>query len=223
MSGPHHGCAPRSGSPSSPISPPIRSPTDCCPISPGTFTAPTRPGSAISRQALQSAHWQASVALSLIGGLRVARLMIGATVTWYAAASGVRAYANHAGRNRLSDAGRVLPKPDHDHHRGHPDAHRQRTFPRPGDGRAHARDLQPAARPARRRQPDRRDRLCRDRHALRVSRARAAAGNRAALAHATCGTFMRRPMQNEQSSARLCVWRTEVHFARKRYRLDPKM
>ena len=53
-----------------------------------------------------------SVALSLIGGLRVARLMIGATVT--CGTAGVRAHPNRAGRDRLPDAGRVLAKPDHD-------------------------------------------------------------------------------------------------------------
>ena len=33
---------------------------------------------------LRSARWLGSIALSLIGGIRVARLMIGATVVWYA-------------------------------------------------------------------------------------------------------------------------------------------
>ncbi len=82
-----------------------------------------------------------SVLLSLIGGIRVARLMIGATAIMVRHASGVRANENHAGRDCVPDAGGVLAKPGHDLDRGHPDADRERAFPRPGDGRAHARDL----------------------------------------------------------------------------------
>ena len=48
-----------------------------------------------------------SIALSLIGGVRVARLMIGATVMLVRDAAGVRAYADRAGRDRLPDAGRA--------------------------------------------------------------------------------------------------------------------
>src|SRR6266436_3069711 len=44
MSGPRRGCVRRSGSRSSPTSPHIHCPTDCCPMSRGRSTAPTRPG-----------------------------------------------------------------------------------------------------------------------------------------------------------------------------------
>jgi len=140
-----------------------------------------------------------SIALSVIGGIRVARLMIGATVLWYAmllvfahtrsvpAAIAclllVGAYAERAGRDRLPAAGRLLAKPVHDFHRGDPDAHRKRALPRPRDGRAHARDLRPAARAAGGRGADRRGRLYGNRDPLCRRRSRAAGGHRFALAH----------------------------------------
>ena len=107
-----------------------------------------------------------SIALSLIGGIRVARLLIGSTMAWFATLLVFAQTAEHAGRARLPDAGGLHAEPRHDFGRRHPDACGERASSRPGDGRAHARDLQPAARPAGRRQPDRRDRLCRDRLAL---------------------------------------------------------
>ena len=123
-----------------------------------------------------------SIALSLIGGIRVARLMIGATMAWYAtllvfaqmqsmpAAIACLMLAGFMQSLAMISVAVILMRTASEH------------LPRPGDGRAHARDLQPAARPAGRRQPDRRDRLCRDRLALRRRRARADAGHRAALA-----------------------------------------
>ena len=52
-----------------------------------------------------------SIALSLVGGIRVARLMIAATVLWYATLAAVRADADRADRDRLPDAGRLLAEP----------------------------------------------------------------------------------------------------------------
>ncbi len=97
-------------------------------------------------------------------------------------AAGVCPTTDRAGRDRVPDAGGFLAKPDHDLDRGNIDAYRQRAFPRPGDGGADARDLQPAARPAGGRWPDRRDRVRRDRDALRRRGPGADGGDRAALA-----------------------------------------
>src|SRR5947208_3564100 len=63
-----------------------------------------------------------------------------------------------------------------------PISSRQRTPPRPGDGRADDGDLRPAAGALGRRQSDRRGRICHDRGALRGSRAGADDGGGVALA-----------------------------------------
>ncbi|MEH2535232.1 MFS family permease [Bradyrhizobium sp. AZCC 1614] len=96
--------------------------------------------------------------------------------------AGVCADADGADRDRVPGGGGLFAKPRHDLDRRHPDADREREFPRPGDGCTHDGDLRPADRPVGRRQPDRRDRICRDRHSLRGGRSRADAGDRAALA-----------------------------------------
>ena len=123
-----------------------------------------------------------SIALSLVGGIRVARLMIAATVLWYATllvfvqmqtvptAIACLVVAGFSQSLAMISIAVILMRDG------------ERAFPRPGDGRAHDGDLRPAARPAGRRQPDRRDRLCRDRNALRGGRHGADAGHRAALA-----------------------------------------
>ena len=123
-----------------------------------------------------------SIVLSLIRDIRVARLMIGATVVWYVTLLVFVQMQTVLDRDRVPGGSRLLAKPRHDLDRGHPDADGEREFPRPGDGRPHDGDLRPAARSAGRRQPDRRDRLCRDRNTLRGGRSRADAGDRAALA-----------------------------------------
>ena len=137
----------RSGSRSSPISPRIRCPTACCPISRARSTAPTRPGLAIWSASFAVGSLVGSILLSVIGGVRVARLMIVATVMWYASLLMFAQMQTRAAGDRLPGAGGLHAEPDHDLDRGDPDAHRERAFPRPGDGRAHAGDLQPADRP----------------------------------------------------------------------------
>jgi hypothetical protein len=121
-----------------------------------------------------------SLLLSLISGIRVARLMVGGGVV--RGAPGIRANTDGAGGDGLADAGGLCAEPDHDLDRGDPDANRQRAFPGQGDGRAHACDLQPAAWPDGGRQPDRRNRICRDRDPLRGLGTGADAGDCAALA-----------------------------------------
>ena len=107
-----------------------------------------------------------SILLSVIGGVRVARLMIAATILWYAALLVFAQIQTVPAAIACLMAGGLRAKPDHDLDRGDPDADRERAFSRPGDGRADAGDLQPAARPFGRRQPDRGDRLRRHRHAV---------------------------------------------------------
>ncbi len=128
-----------------------------------------------------------SIALSLVGGVRGRRRQGRAAFDRRDAdvvrhVAGVCGNANRAGRDGVPDAGRLLAEPLHDFDRGDPDAELERTFSRPGDGRAHDGDLWSAARPAGGRQPDRRDRICRDRHPLRGGRDGVDDGHRAALA-----------------------------------------
>ena len=64
-----------------------------------------------------------SIVLSLIGGIRVARLMIASTVLWYATLLLFVQMQTHADRDRLPGARRFLAEPRHDLDRRHPDAH----------------------------------------------------------------------------------------------------
>src|SRR5207248_8084747 len=69
--------------------------------------------------------------------------------------TGVQTCALPICRVCLPGARRLRSKPCHDLDRGDLDADRERTLSRPGDGRAHARDLQSAVRSFGGRQPDR--------------------------------------------------------------------
>ena len=123
-----------------------------------------------------------SVLLSLIGGIRVARLLIGATVMWYAAlllfvqmqtvpaAIVCLMLAGFSQSLCMISIAVILMRTSSAHFRG-------RVM-----GRAHAGDLWTAAWPVGGRQPDRRDRVCRDRHPLRDGRRGVDDGDRAALA-----------------------------------------
>jgi MFS family permease len=78
-----------------------------------------------------------SVLLSLVGGIRVARLLIGATAMVATLLLFVQMQTVPAAIACLVLAGVFASRVSV----GHPDAHVERAFPRPGDGRAHARDL----------------------------------------------------------------------------------
>ena len=100
-----------------------------------------------------------SIVLSLIRDIRVARLMIGATVVWYVTllvfvqmqtvptAIACLMVAGFSQSLAMISIAVILMRTASE------------KFPRPGDGRSHDGDLRPAARPAGRRQPDRRDRF----------------------------------------------------------------
>ena len=123
-----------------------------------------------------------SITLSLTGGVRIARLLIGATLAWYTHAAGVRGDQDHAGGDAVPGACRHRAEPFDDFGSRDPDAYGERAPPRPRDGRADDGDLRPAAGAARCRQPDRPHRLFRDGHALCSIRIAVHDGDCAALA-----------------------------------------
>ena len=77
-------CARRFASPSWPISPHFRSPTDCCPTSRANIFQTDQTGLGYLSASFAVGSLIGSITLSLVSGLRIARLLIVATLAWYA-------------------------------------------------------------------------------------------------------------------------------------------
>ncbi|MHC2844392.1 MFS family permease [Bradyrhizobium diazoefficiens] len=123
-----------------------------------------------------------SITLSLVGGLRIARLLIGATLAWYAMLLVFVEIRTMRGGHGLPRSRWHRPEHVDDIGRRDPDAHGERASARPCHGRPHDGDLRLAARIARGRQPDRPHRLFRDGLALCRLGVHRDGGDRGALA-----------------------------------------